>query len=60
MPKAIYNHLTGLVDWTGGLEWTGGSDWTGGLEWTGGLDRWTDLFTLSKETYSLVLSSWTD
>ena len=29
---AVYNHLTGLVDWTGGLDW-----WTGLVDWTGGL-----------------------
>ena len=21
LPKAVYNHWTGLVDWTGGLDW---------------------------------------
>ena len=39
---AVYNHWTGLVDWT---RWTGPGgldpvDWTGGLDpvdWTGGL-----------------------
>ena len=30
--KAVYNHWTGLVDWTGGLDW-----WTGLVDWTGGL-----------------------
>ena len=29
---AIYNHWTGLLDWTGGLDW-----WTGLVDWTGGL-----------------------
>ena len=33
----VYNHRTGLVDWTGGLDW-----WTGLVDWTGGLDWWTD------------------
>ena len=26
--RAIYNHWTGLVDWTGGLNW-----WTGLVDW---------------------------
>ena len=49
--RAVYNHWTGVVDWTGGLDWwTGLVDWTGGLDWwtglvdwTGGLDWWTGL-----------------
>ena len=28
----VYNHLTGLVDWTSGLDW-----WTGLMDWTDGL-----------------------
>ena len=47
----VYNHWTGLVDWTGGLDWwtelvdwTGGLDWwTGLVDWTGGLNWWTGL-----------------
>jgi len=31
-PRAVYNHWTGLVDWTGGLDW-----WTGLVDWTGGV-----------------------
>ena len=34
----VYNHWTGLVDWTSGLDW-----WTGLVDWTGGLDWWTGL-----------------
>ena len=29
---AVYNHWTGLVDWTSELDW-----WTGLVDWTGGL-----------------------
>ena len=46
--EVVYNHWTGLVDWTGGLDW-----WTGLVDWTGGLDQWTGLkiiFMLSNET----------
>ena len=45
---AIYNHWTGLVDWTGGLDW-----WTGLVDWTGGLTL-KIIFTLSNETHSPV------
>ena len=47
--RVVYNHLTRLVDWTGGLDawWTGLLDWTGAwtglLDWTAGLDCWTGL-----------------
>ena len=46
-PRAVYNHWTGLVDWTGGLDWwTGLVDWTGGLDWWTGLVDWTGGVTL--------------
>ena len=45
---AVYNHWTGLVDWTGGLDW-----WTGLVDWTGGLTL-KIIFTLFNKTYSPV------
>ena len=42
---AVYNHWTGLVDWTGGLDW-----WTGLVDWTGGLTL-KIISTLSNDTH---------
>ena len=43
--QAVYNHGTGLVDWTGGLDW-----WTGLVDWTGGLTL-KIFFMVSNKTH---------
>ena len=45
-PRAVYNHWTGLVDWTGGLDW-----WTGLVDWTGGVTLEIIFMLLMKLTY---------
>ena len=49
--EVVYNHWTGLVDWTGGLDW-----------WTGLVDWWTGLKIMSmlvNENSPAVTIRWT-
>ena len=43
--RGVYNHWTGLVDWTGGLDW-----WTGLVDWTGALTL-KSIFITSNKTH---------